>query len=69
MYRLGCHCFVALYIATDSFRVRVRARINNTTLRTNRGIIKYTVRYDGTFKKKPQNETSGKPAIVTRERG
>ena len=58
MYWLGCHCFVPLYIANDSFKVRMRARINNKVLRTNRGIIKYVVRFGGTFRKKTQNEVS-----------
>ena len=37
MYRLGCHRFVALYMLTESFNVRVTARIKSAAPRTNRG--------------------------------
>ena len=47
MYWLGCHRFVALYIPTDSFTVRISARINSNTLRRNRGIKKYALRFGG----------------------
>ena len=37
-YQLDCHCLIALYISTDSFKVGMRARIKSIAMRINHGI-------------------------------
>jgi hypothetical protein len=70
MYWFGCHCLVALYIATDSFKVEKTERTKSITLRTIRRAVMPNSRWDeALLSEKLQTENSRIWMIVTVEKG